>query len=191
MVDDTATLLRWAQQRPSPWKNGGGVTREIAVWPPDTTDFDWRVSIADVETDGPFSSYPGIDRVITLLEGPSMRLTSGGRTKDLTPLEPFDFPGEAEIYCALPGGPTRDLNLMLRRTRVRGAIGIHDGRSPVDFPPGPGHRLVVALEDDVCVRAGSDEWTLGRYDAVSAPRGLPLSVREGCTAAFIEVVPRD
>ena len=45
----------------SPWKNGGGVTREIAkgaaAGPDD--DWGWRISIAEVERDGPFSTFPG------------------------------------------------------------------------------------------------------------------------------------
>jgi len=49
----------------SPWRNGGGETREILSWPPGKTDFDSRASIATIPQDGPFSSFPGNDRSIT------------------------------------------------------------------------------------------------------------------------------
>ncbi len=72
-------LLTPADFHPMPWKNGAGRTTEIAVYPPGASldAFLWRVSIADVERDGPFSRFPGIDRTIVLLEGGGMRLRSG------------------------------------------------------------------------------------------------------------------
>ncbi|MFN9927385.1 MAG: HutD family protein, partial [Phenylobacterium sp.] len=63
----TFTLLRAADRLAVPWKNGGGITRELAVWPPGASfdDFVWRVSMAEVHQDGPFSSFPGVDRILT------------------------------------------------------------------------------------------------------------------------------
>ena len=62
------------------WKNGGGETAEIAVSPPGAAldAFDWRLSMAKVETDGPFSAFPGIDRTLAILEGEGIRLSVGG-----------------------------------------------------------------------------------------------------------------
>ncbi|MCG3056381.1 HutD family protein, partial [Escherichia coli] len=61
---------------PTPWKNGGGATREIAVWPPGAAmeSFAWRISVADIADDGPFSAFPGVDRQIALLEGAGVHL---------------------------------------------------------------------------------------------------------------------
>jgi environmental stress-induced protein Ves len=83
-----------------PWKNGGGVTREIVCQPPGAgmDSFDWRVSIAHIASDGPFSAFPGIDRVITLLKGGGVHLSSAdGQVNHRlgTPLAPFAFAGEA------------------------------------------------------------------------------------------------
>ena len=86
-------------------------------------DFLWRVSVAEVESAAPFSAFPGIDRVIALLDGDGFTMTlDDGRVHALTaPCAPFAFPGEAAVHVALAGGPSRDFNLMLRRGRVRGS----------------------------------------------------------------------
>jgi environmental stress-induced protein Ves len=102
------------------WKNGGGVTREVMCLPAgsDETNFDWRVSIAHIESSGPFSAFAGIDRVITLLEGPGLHLRSADGAIDhhlARPLEPFAFPGEAPIRADLLGAPCHDFNVMTRR----------------------------------------------------------------------------
>jgi environmental stress-induced protein Ves len=103
-----------------PWKNGGGVTREIVCQPPGAgmDSFDWRVSIAHIASDGPFSSFPGIDRVITLLSGGGVHLSStDGQVNHRlgTPLAPFVFAGEAAIHARLIKGDCHDFNVMTRR----------------------------------------------------------------------------
>ena len=91
----TLTVLRAGDRKAVPWKNGGGVTREIAAWPPGSgfDDFAWRVSMAEVREDGPFSNFAGVDRILTVLEG-AMRLTiEGGGVFELsldTPPSAFD-----------------------------------------------------------------------------------------------------
>ncbi|MEO9078582.1 MAG: HutD family protein [Rhodanobacter sp.] len=115
------------QDRPSqPWKNGLGRTRELAIYPSaaSSDDFLWRVSIAEVDSDAPFSVFPGIDRQIALLDGDGFTMTlDDERTHALTrPLVPFGFPGEAEVRITLTGGRTRDFNLMIRRNRARGDV---------------------------------------------------------------------
>lgn len=121
-------IIRLADCPSQPWKNGLGRTREIAVQPSAAAsdDFLWRVSVAEVDSAAPFSSFPGIDRQIVLLDGAGFTMTlDDGRVHALTtPFAPFAFPGEARVDVALAGGPTRDFNLMLRRARARGAIDV-------------------------------------------------------------------
>ncbi|MBV8633841.1 MAG: HutD family protein [Burkholderiaceae bacterium] len=110
----------------APWKNGGGVTRELACYPAGAgfDDFLWRVSIADVHQSGPFSRFPGIDRVILLLDGGGMVLRDEAGEHALTEaLAPHAFRGELHIDAELVG-PSRDFNLMLRRGRVEGAVSV-------------------------------------------------------------------
>lgn len=100
----------------SRWRNGGGETREIVSFPPDRAEFSWRISIATIAADGAFSRFPGIDRVITLLEGEGVELNAGSRyTQLLRPRQPFIFAGEDEIEARLTGGVSTDFNVMTRR----------------------------------------------------------------------------
>jgi uncharacterized protein len=103
-----------------PWKNGGGTTREIACSPRGASmvDFDWRVSVADVRSDGAFSVFEGIDRTIALLDGHGMLLANARATVHhaLTHMfAPFSFRGEEPIAATLLDGPTLDFNVMTRR----------------------------------------------------------------------------
>jgi environmental stress-induced protein Ves len=106
------------------WKNGGGITTEIAREPATSEDFDWRVSIAEIAQDGDFSLFPGVDRTLMLLDGGGVELEFG----DGTPVQLTQrfarhlFPGEAPVSCRLLDGPTRDFNLMLRRGVVSGEL---------------------------------------------------------------------
>ena len=113
-------LFERAQLHASTWKNGGGVTREIACHPPSANmqDFDWRISIAHIARDGDFSVFAGVDRVITLLEGGGVHLSSadGSVLHALdTPLQPFAFSGDAAVHGRLLNGDCHDFNVMTRR----------------------------------------------------------------------------
>ena len=104
-------VVRFEDVKPQPWKNGGGVTRELLAWP---TVADWRVriSVADIEKDGPFSAFPGIKRTITVLKGAGIWLDAP-LDVELRPKDPpFTFSGDIAPHCELVRGPTRDLNAM-------------------------------------------------------------------------------
>jgi len=119
-------ILRAADQVETPWKNGGGVTAEIAAMPPGAglDAFDWRISRATVAADGPFSAFPGIDRTLTVLDGDGLLLAVG----DAPPVrlaadgDPFAFPGDVPSDGRLAGGTVIDLNVMTRRGRVTHAV---------------------------------------------------------------------
>ncbi len=108
-----------ADYRDVPWKNGGGVTRELLrlPHPRDPGRFFLRLSIATVATSGPFSSFPGVDRTLVLLDGEGVALSFGGGPEVLLdrPLRPLSFPGEAPVEARLLGGAIRDFNLMVDR----------------------------------------------------------------------------
>lgn len=97
------------------WKNGAGWTREIAVGGGE--DFGWRLSVAEVERDAPFSAFPGVDRCIVVLSGAGMALhdEAGELVQSLRPLEPWSFAGERVLHARLPFGPCQDFNVMARR----------------------------------------------------------------------------
>jgi environmental stress-induced protein Ves len=110
-----------------PWKNGGGVTREIVVVPGGAglDDFDWRASIATIGASGPFSAFHGVERTIVLLEGDGVDLAAPAFRHRLdVPLAPFRFDGATPVQATLLGGPSADFNVMTRRSRCRAAVRI-------------------------------------------------------------------
>ena len=106
----------------TPWKNGGGHTRELVCWPPGAglDAFDWRVSIATIAQSGPFSVYAGIDRSITLLSGAGVRLQGRGVDHFLnTPLVPHSFSGDVPLHGhLLADAASTDFNVMTRKGRA-------------------------------------------------------------------------
>ena len=125
---------------PQPWKNGAGLTRELAcggAHRADGADFDWRLSVAEVARDAPFSAFPGIDRCIVLLRGAGMRLRSrdGALDHALTePFAPFRFAGEVALDAALVAGPSSDFNVMTRRGVFRSDVSCQ--RAAAELPGG-------------------------------------------------------
>ncbi len=118
-------LIGPADYRRMPWKNGGGATVEIAVSPSGASldAFDWRISMATVVESGPFSSFPGIDRTLCVLEGNGIRLDVDGNASTLTQSSaPFAFAADARVSGTPLDGPITDLNVMTRRGRYRHAV---------------------------------------------------------------------
>ena len=111
----------------TPWKNGGGATRELVRWPPGSAldDFGWRVSVATLASSGAFSVFAGVDRHLLLLQGQGVRLHSSDGRVDHTlhrPWEPVAFAGDVPVHCILTAGAAEDFNLMLRRGQWRGSL---------------------------------------------------------------------
>ena len=122
-MGDDIQLIRFNDTTRQRWRNGGGWTREIAIGG-DVNDWDWRISVAQVEADGPFSSFPGIEREIVLLAGAGMQFAfDDGESVALTPESPrLRFDGARTLNSRLVDGPTRDFNLMWRRDRIRAEL---------------------------------------------------------------------
>ncbi|WP_318216035.1 HutD family protein [Streptomyces sp. SCL15-6] len=159
-------ILRASERTPAPWKNGGGVTSEVAVHPQGagTDDFAWRVSVADVARSGPFSTFDGVDRNITVVDGPGMALTVDGTPHVVdAPYEPFAFPGDAVTECRLLDGPIVDFNVMARRAGTTARVRVE--RAHTCVRPGTGTRvLAIVLEGTALLHGASVR--LGRLDAV-------------------------
>jgi hypothetical protein len=127
---------------PQPWKNGGGSTRELLAWP-DREHWRVRVSLADIESNGPFSAFPGVMRWFAVLEGAGVELAFGDRRVHVECGDaPFVFDGALAPMCRLVNGPTRDLNLMLRG--VSGAMVLAADHRPWS-PAGDGCGLFAAV----------------------------------------------
>lgn len=139
------SLLPANEYRRERWKNGLGWTREILRSPEDGDSWDWRLSIAEVDKDCPFSVFPGVERELVLLTGAGMRLNfDDGETVELTP--PHDrhrFSGERALSAELISGPTQDFNLMWRPARVEATLLHRPLVGPMLFFAEPGVRWVV------------------------------------------------
>jgi len=126
--------------REMPWKNGGGSTTELLIEPPGATlasGFLWRLSMAAVTDSGPFSSFPGIDRTLLLLEGKGMDLDYGphGRARLQGPLEPVAFSGDWATSGQLLDGPCRDFNVMSERSAMgHDVVVMRPGSTPSPLP---------------------------------------------------------
>ncbi|MGX1974313.1 HutD/Ves family protein [Streptomyces kronopolitis] len=123
-------ILRARERAAAPWSNGGGVTREIAAHPPGAgwDGFAWRVSLADVTRDGPYSPLPGVRRILTVVDGAGLELTVDGAVRLLPGgHRPFAFPGGAATGSRLLDGPVINLNVMLREGRADATVEIVRG----------------------------------------------------------------
>lgn len=182
-------LLRLHDCPARPWKNGQGRTRELAVEPAGAgmDDFLWRVSVAEVDSAAPFSAFPGIDRTIVLLEGAGFLMAlDDGRTHALTePYVPFEFAGEATVAVTLAGGATRDFNLMVRRGRAHGRVGVW--RQPDDARLEAQTVLLYCargrLEVDGLVLEAGDAWR----PETAAPARLWMA--PGSVVLAVDVLP--
>ncbi len=114
----TVELIQADTVLPQAWRNGGGQTRELLLWP--TADWQLRISRADIEADGPFSAFAGVQRWFAVLSGKGVVLhlpTPDGHTRDhhlLPGHTPLHFDGGLAPGCSLLAGATQDLNLMAR-----------------------------------------------------------------------------
>jgi environmental stress-induced protein Ves len=168
-------IIRAADCPEVPWKNGGGTTREIAVFPPGAgmDDFAWRLSIAKVDQPGPFSAFAGVDRTLAVIAG-TLLLT--GPTLDILLTEespPCPFDGAAAIYGEPLAGPVLDLNAMVRRGHYACAMRRLVAGERAECA---GTALLVALEPQPFARHALDTFDCALFDATVTVQGKALVV---------------
>lgn len=141
-----AVILRARERRAVPWKNGGGVTREVAVHPPgsDFGTFDWRVSIAEVCTPGPFSAFAGVERHMAILSGRLELAIAGSRLVLSGESAPATFAGETAVHAQPLDGAVTDLNVMARRARCRARLTRESLAGTVRIEAAAGTSLILA-----------------------------------------------
>jgi uncharacterized protein len=161
-------ILRAGDCRTTPWKNGGGSTTEIAAAPQGASldTFDWRVSVAQVASDGPFSDFFGIDRTLAVIKGSGLVLMIGNNAPvTVEPgSDPIRFPGDIPTSARLVAGEITDLNVMTRRGRFSHRLMRVSESTSCDFD---GHDIAVVLSLDGSATLASklDVATLDHGDA--------------------------
>jgi uncharacterized protein len=170
-------VLRAADYRRMPWKNGGGETIEMMVSPADASfdSFDWRISMAHVGAPGPFSLFPSIDRTLSVIAGNGISLKLGDdQTVRLDRQSaPFSFSGDARVDSMLADGAIDDLNVMTQRSRCRHRVSRHTLTMPTELQREGQTGCLVAFGGDVVVRAQSQSTTLATTDMVIFDAGDP------------------
>ena len=163
-----AVILRAADRRAVSWKNGGGLTREVAACPPgsDLASFDWRVSLAEVHQGAAFSSFPGIDRQLAVLGGRLELCIADRGVLTLSPESaPVAFPGDLPARAEPVQSPVSDLNVMTRRGRFVAHLRRCSAANSLLLRLGADTTLVLALAA-LSVRAPSIEAELAPLDAL-------------------------
>ena len=190
-------IVRLQDATAQPWRNGGGVTRELLTWSApeglvhdgaarhgrdaSAAGWDLRVSVADIAQDGPFSAFPGISRCFAVLEGAGVVLSLRGQDQVLDPAsEALAFDGAEAPGCRLVSGPTRDLNLMVRRTAAAGEL------QRAHLEPGQAIRLSPAAVAVVVLRgeALTEGHRVHEFDAL-------VVERPGAPVALVAATPTD
>lgn len=169
------TILPHSQLAPTPWRNGGGITREVARGTLGATggletragdDWDWRLSIAKVDVDGDFSAFPGLTRILTIIRGQGLELTVDGATQFLEANRPLRFDGGAATSATLPHGPIKDLNLMFRSNTLRVDVELkdlaRDGRQKL----GNGQLALLLQGTAEILQDGSERLELNELDTI-------------------------
>lgn len=184
-------ILRNADYPSRPWKNGGGTTRDILVSPPGASldEFDWRISLAQVDRDGPFSRFDNVDRTLVLLSG-AMTLHDLDRRIELVRGEPVEFPGERAMDATLQGGATLDFNVMTRRGRTTHSVRHEVFSTRANIESSHGSTIVLfALEDGLRIHGES----LNAYDtavivAQTTVVGAVVSAADRVAALLVRIV---
>ena len=182
----TISVIRHADHVLVPWKNGLGMTREVANAHRADGSLLWRISLATVDRDGPFSDFAGCKRIIMMLSGDGMTLDFGphGRAVMHEPFVPVIFDGGWQTSATLHGGPTRDLNVVTSHQGVRSAVEVlRIGAQDLPAVPGPGLTVLFVLDG----RVGAGDVVLEQGDALrmdGAREAVALHAADGRAVVY-------
>ena len=175
-------ILRASERESVPWLNGLGSTSEVAIHPTDAaiTRFDWRISIATIETDSRFSEFAGVDRYLMPLSADGVVLVDEGVRHPLARFEVYGFAGERSVEAVEVREPSLDLNLMLRRGAAGGSLVAESVHGRRDFAPPPNSQQVLVVLDGALAMDGI---ALGVGDSIRTSEGdVTVLTGEGLVA---------
>ena len=166
-------IIRACDCRTTPWKNGGGSTTEIAASPEGATleTFDWRISMARIASDGPFSDFPGIDRTLAVIKGAGLILSIGSNAPVMLSrgTESVSFAGDTPTSARLTEGEITDLNVMTRRGHFSHRLLRITTPVSYDFAEDD-IAIVLSLDGTATVNCGRNSVTLAHGDAALVSR---------------------
>lgn len=144
-----------------PWANGRGTSYEIASDRNEAGEWTWRLAMAPVNEDGPFSRIECVNRSLAVVEGAGMLLSVDHKKLQCLPMQVVRFRGDAITEATLTDGPIMDINLMVRRKEADGEMAIVSNAGLLN-----GASIVVALGGSAQVKCGDSTYDLERHDSL-------------------------
>jgi uncharacterized protein len=169
-------IVKFSELAEKPWKNGGGVTRDIALRR-QAQQLVWRLSMADVALTGPFSDFAGLTRVLTVIDGTGMVLHMPNGAISANYAQPVTFDGATAVTAELTQGPLRDFNLMFDPLLCRAETEVIQGPLETEVAAG-GVVVLHAIAGSVRLNGAL---SLGRGDTAlieDAPVRLKLDAED-------------
>ena len=171
-------VQRFSEHRAMPWANGLGTSYEVASDRNADGEWTWRVAIAPVVVDGQFSSLPGVNRELVVIEGNGMVLEVGGESVECWPGRVVRFSGDLTTFARLVDGPVVDLGLMTVRDSVIGSmVVIADAGDVIETD------VLVAVGEAAFEDEHGRQYRLGIKDALLDVRGHQLALLNGLAIA--------
>lgn len=154
-------IQRSSEHTPMPWANGRGTSYEIASDRNEAGEWTWRLAMAPVNEDGPFSRIECVNRSLAVVEGVGMLLSVDRKKLQCLPMQVVRFRGDAVTEAALTDGPIMDINLMVRRKEAEGEMAMVSDAGLLNDVS-----IVVAVGGSAQVKSGDSIIELERHDSV-------------------------
>ncbi|HEX4442384.1 MAG TPA: HutD family protein [Galbitalea sp.] len=186
MASTKPTILPALDRVVVPWKNGNGTTQQVAISPATATidNFDWRVSVATISGDSPFSQFEGVSRWIMPLDPEGFTMRVEGETTRLADREAFAFNGGSTVRAIKVRPGALDLSLMVRNSIARGSLLALVVQDETAIAAGPNESVViVVLEGSPSV----DETVLEILDAIELPSGSDVVLAGDAVVAIARI----
>jgi environmental stress-induced protein Ves len=144
-----------------PWANGGGTSYEIASDRNELGEWTWRLAMAPVNEDGPFSRIECVNRSLAVVDGAGMLLSVDRKKLQCLPMQVVRFRGDAITDATLTDGPILDINLMIRRKEADGEMAIVSEVGAIEVAS-----IVVAVGGSAQVQCGDSTIDLEPHDSI-------------------------
>lgn len=183
------------------WRNDAGTTTELFIDSPSSSleQFGWRLSVALVEQPGPFSSFVGYHRILSVLTGKGIELIRGTTSELLHPGQALSFDGAESMQSQLVSGPIEDLNIIFNPKLFDCSVEWHQGKTqPRQLETAFSTLLVFCLKGELTlVQQDSERYNLGVFEAIrldspdnSSDSRLQLSASEECHFCIIKLMEK-